>query len=70
MGALLWARACAAEDARALLASLTGSREGFVAFGHDIVREGYVPGFAEFADGRVKSNDPTLLMQFKTVFGL
>ncbi len=35
-----------------------------------IVREGYVPGFAEFADGRVKSNDPTLLMQFKTVFGL
>lgn len=42
VGALLWARACAAEDARALLASLTGSREGFVAFGHDIVREGYV----------------------------
>ncbi len=35
-----------------------------------IVREGYVPGFAEFADGRVKSNDPTLLMQFKTIFGL
>ena len=35
-----------------------------------IVKEGYVPGFAEFADGRVKSNDPTLLMQFKTAFGL
>lgn len=35
-----------------------------------IVREGYVPGFAEFADGRVKSNDPSLLMQFKTAFGL
>lgn len=35
-----------------------------------IVREGYVPGFAEFADGRVKSNDPSLLMQFKSVFGL
>ena len=35
-----------------------------------IVREGYVPGFAEFADGRVKSNDPSLLMQFKQAFGL
>ena len=35
-----------------------------------IVNEGYVPGFAEFADGRVKTNDPNLLMQFKSAFGL
>lgn len=35
-----------------------------------IVREGYVPGFAEFADGRVKTNDPNLLQAFKSVFGL
>jgi long-chain acyl-CoA synthetase len=35
-----------------------------------IVREGYVPSFAEFTDGRVKTNDPSLLMQFKSTFGL
>jgi long-chain acyl-CoA synthetase len=35
-----------------------------------IVREGYVPSFAEFTDGRVKTNDPNLLMQFKSVFRL
>ena len=35
-----------------------------------IVREKYVPSFAEFADGRVKTNDPNLLRQFQSVFGL
>ncbi|MEE2756435.1 MAG: AMP-binding protein [Myxococcota bacterium] len=35
-----------------------------------IVREGYVPSFTEFTDGRVKTNDPNLLMQFKSTFGL
>ena len=35
-----------------------------------IVREKYVPSFAEFADGRVKTNDPDLLRQFQSVFGL
>ena len=35
-----------------------------------IVREGYVPSFAEFTDGRVKTNDPNLLMQFKSAFRL
>ena len=35
-----------------------------------IVRERYVPSFAEFADGRVKTNDPELLVTFQTVFGL
>ena len=35
-----------------------------------IVRERYVPSFAEFADGRVKTNDPDLLRTFQTVFGL
>jgi len=35
-----------------------------------IVRESYVPSFAEFTDGRVKTNDPNLLMKFKSVFGL
>ncbi len=35
-----------------------------------IVREHYVPSFAEFADGRVKTNDPDLLRQFQAVFGL
>ena len=29
-----------------------------------------VPSFAEFADGRVKTNDPDLLRQFQSVFGL
>ncbi len=35
-----------------------------------IVRESYVPSFAEFTDGRVKTNDPNLLMQFKSAFRL
>lgn len=35
-----------------------------------IVRERYVPSFAEFADGRVKTNDPNLLFTFQAVFGL
>ena len=35
-----------------------------------IVNESYVPSFAEFTDGRVKTNDPNLLMQFKSVFQL
>jgi long-chain acyl-CoA synthetase len=35
-----------------------------------IVRERYVPSFAEFADGRVKTNAPDLLRTFQTVFGL
>ena len=35
-----------------------------------IVRDGYVPSFAEFTDGRVKTNDPNLLMKFKSAFGL
>ena len=35
-----------------------------------IVRDGYVPSFAEFSDGRVKTNDPNLLMKFKSAFGL
>ncbi len=35
-----------------------------------IVREHYVPSFAEFAEGKVKTNDPTLLFTFQQVFGL
>ena len=35
-----------------------------------ICREGYVPSMNEFMDGRVKTNDPELLMQFKAAFGL
>ncbi len=35
-----------------------------------ICREGYVPSMNEFMDGRVKTNDPDLLMQFKAAFGL
>ena len=35
-----------------------------------IVRERYVPGFAEFAEGKVKTNDPVLLRTFQSVFGL
>ncbi|MEE2785855.1 MAG: AMP-binding protein [Myxococcota bacterium] len=35
-----------------------------------IVEESYVPTFAEFTDGRVKTNDPNLLMQFKSAFNL
>ncbi|MFN3200844.1 MAG: AMP-binding protein [Bradymonadia bacterium] len=35
-----------------------------------IVREHYVPGFAEFAEGKVKTNDPDLLRTFQTTFNL
>jgi long-chain acyl-CoA synthetase len=35
-----------------------------------IVRERYVPSFAEFAEGKVKTNDPDLLRMFQTVFQL
>ncbi|MEZ4316454.1 MAG: metallophosphoesterase [Myxococcota bacterium] len=41
MGTLLWARGCGDSEAVALLMALTGSPDGVVAFGHDIVREGY-----------------------------
>ena len=43
VGALLWARAASAENARALLeaTSLDGEPNAFVVYGHDIVREGY-----------------------------
>ncbi len=35
-----------------------------------MVREGYVPSFAEFAEGKVKTNNPTHLRTFQSVFGL
>lgn len=35
-----------------------------------IVREHYVPSFAEFAEGKVKTNDPDLLRTFQTTFNL
>ena len=43
VGALLWARNATAEQARALLAALLPARhgEGLVAYGHDVVHEGY-----------------------------
>jgi Calcineurin-like phosphoesterase len=41
LGALLWARAAEPEHARALLRVAHGDVRGFVAFGHDVVREGY-----------------------------
>lgn len=43
VGALLWARAASSEHARALLraTALDGEPNAFVAYGHDIVREGY-----------------------------
>jgi hypothetical protein len=43
VGALLWSRAARAESARALLDTLLGQERagGFVAFGHDVVREGW-----------------------------
>ena len=41
LGALLWARGCSDADAAALLEVVTGSREGVVVHGHDVVREGY-----------------------------
>lgn len=44
VGALLWARAATAAQARALLqaTSLDGRPNAFVAYGHDVVAEGYV----------------------------
>jgi len=42
VGALLWSRGASAEHARALLdATRPGEPGGFVAYGHDIVREGF-----------------------------
>ena len=43
VGGLLWARYAEPERARAFLAatSLEGGTRGFVAFGHDVVREGF-----------------------------
>jgi hypothetical protein len=43
LGALLWARSAEPKDARALLEATTldGDPSGFVAYGHDVVREGY-----------------------------
>lgn len=43
VGALLWARAASPEQARALLAAtaLDGRPNAFVAYGHDVVTEGY-----------------------------
>lgn len=35
-----------------------------------MVREGYIPSFSEFAEGRVKTNSPDHLRAFQTVFGL
>jgi hypothetical protein len=43
VGALLWARAASPDRAREMLAatSLDGTPNAFVAYGHDVVREGY-----------------------------
>lgn len=43
VGALLWARAASAEQARALLraTSVDGAPNAFVVYGHDVVQEGY-----------------------------
>ena len=43
VGALLWARAASPDQARALLTAtaLDGRPNGFVAYGHDVVTEGY-----------------------------
>ena len=43
VGALLWARAASAHQARALLqaTSLDGAPNAFVVFGHDVVQQGY-----------------------------
>jgi len=35
-----------------------------------IVKEGYVPGFAEFASGKIKTNNPQHLYSLQTVFSL
>lgn len=41
VGALLWSRAASPEQARALLRVASPDGRGFVAYGHDVVREGY-----------------------------
>jgi hypothetical protein len=41
LGALLWARGATDEHARALLQACHGEPRGVVAYGHDIVREGF-----------------------------
>lgn len=41
LGALLWSRGATAEQARALLRATTGSEQGVVIYGHDVVRQGY-----------------------------
>ena len=43
LGALLWSRHAEPEDAQALLRAVHGgdSHQGFVAYGHDVVRRGY-----------------------------
>ncbi|MCB9766265.1 MAG: metallophosphoesterase [Alphaproteobacteria bacterium] len=41
LGALLWARMATERHARALLSVLGFKEGGFVAFGHDVIREGY-----------------------------
>ena len=41
LGALLWCRMASEADARGLL-SVCGFEEGVVAFGHDVVREGWI----------------------------
>jgi long-chain acyl-CoA synthetase len=35
-----------------------------------IVREGYVPDVAEFMSGTIKTNDPSLMLEFAKVFQL
>ena len=35
-----------------------------------IVRERYTPGMEDFMSGRLKTNDPALLIAFQRVFGL
>ena len=35
-----------------------------------MVREGYIPSFAEFAEGKVKTNNPTHLRAFQSIFSL
>jgi long-chain acyl-CoA synthetase len=35
-----------------------------------IVKESYVPSMDEFVSGKIKTNDPSLLMQFQNVFAL
>lgn len=43
VGALLWSRGASEKEARALLdaTSIDGRKNGFVAYGHDVVREGF-----------------------------